>query len=47
MKKVTIFGTEYNVTENVYNVLNSVKHNAKCLELVFVLGKQSGEIIRA
>lgn len=47
MKKVIIFGSQYNVTENIYNVLNSVKHNVKCMELVFVLGKQSGEIIPA
>ena len=47
MKNVTIFGGNYKVSESVYNVLESVKHSQKCLELVFVVGKQSGDIIPA
>lgn len=46
MKQVEIFGAKYNVTENIYKTLLSVKNNTKCLEIVFVLGKQIGEIIK-
>jgi hypothetical protein len=47
MKNVTIFGANYKVTENIYNVLQSVKHSDQCLSVVLVFGKQSGEIIPA
>jgi hypothetical protein len=47
MKNVIIFGENYKVSESAYKVLNSVKHSQKCLELVFVVGKQSGDIIPA
>lgn len=45
MKNVTIFGINYKVTENIYNVLKSVKGNDECIGAVLFLGKETGEII--